>query len=488
MQQVDLVPGRYLVNYHPFSGADVLEREVTVTADTVQFDLDTMEQVRPVLEPRTTRFIRPSYRFDHKGLETLTHSFDSIGGAFGFSPASRTGRDFDLEWAMLSWGDAFEGRVHLDETSGTAASSALVVRIDGVNTDPHIAVLRLKVAERLPLLAVVPVFAGGTRVYITHRGTDPIVEALSNDPTLRSAIAALSEVGQNEAEPVLDWLMRQTDGRQGAFWETVVIALLHIHCGKPMPEYYGALYPLQDMGIAKAWSVALHADAAIGEREAEVLSALMTVHGIGGPVFRYSYTLALSLLEALRGTAQGRGMREIAVKQMGRWIARGDRRVSDGPFTVYEDDGTLGPPYATIASWQSLASDTLTDGGFRLNAIEVWPVNEERETMTDTPDPTQEIATLSAELIGIPLTSADFGQMSRDPAIVLGAGAIIVALAQLGWAIYTDLRAHEGRDPTSAELEAVMNEQVGERTGENEEIYEVVIQMTIRVGKTRTTR
>ena len=499
VQQVDLVPGRYLLNFHPFSSirGDDLKQEVTVRADTTRLDLDEVIQAQPVLKPRNTHYIRPSYRTDSPGLKALFRPLDTIGGPFGFSPASRTGRAFDLAWSFLPGGATFTGRARLDALWGDAAYPELTVRVDGTDADsplPVTGVLRLQVADRLPLMAVVPVFGGGTRISITHRGTDPIVETFPAAPALRSAIVALSEVDRKEAVPVLEWLTRQAGGGRTLFWDRVIIALLAIHCRMPMQEYADTFFEVQDAGVIKAWSRARHSDAAIGDTEAYVLSALKKAHQTGGPAFRQSYTLALALLEALRGTAQDRMVRKNAVTEMALWTTWGDRRVSDGPFTVYEDDGTLGPPYANIASWDALASGTVTDGGFRLHAAEdwagYWPNSKEHgpETIPDALDPAHEIATLCAGLVGIPLTESDFGQGARDPGAAPGEGAFIISLAALGWTLYTDHRSSTGEAPTPAQLKAALDEHVGERTGETgktEDIYGAVITMTILVGKTR---
>lgn len=108
--------------------------------------------------------------------------------------------------------------------------------------------------------------------------------------------------------------------------------------------------------------------------------------------------------------------------------------------------------------------------------------------MTELLDPVREIADQTAGTVGVDLTEDDMLQVSRDPATVLAAGAVIVALAQLGWAVYSDLSSRKEASPTAAELDSAMDEQLGDRTEDVEEIYKVVVETTVRVGKTRISR
>ena len=492
VQQVDLVPGRYRLNFHPFSYADgeTLEHEVTVTSDTTRLDLDEIAQAQFVPKPRITRFIRPSYQFDHDGLEALMLPMSTVGGDFGFAAASRTGRQFELEWSAMP-GEALSGeKPRLGVVLDGSAPHELTIRVDGADAEssfPATGIARLRVADRLPLLVITPVFAGGTQVSIARRGTDPIIEVRPNDPALRSAIAALSEADQDEAIPVLDWLVRQTDGAPSVFWDKVVTALLEIHCHKQVQEASHAFYWQQDAAIIKAWAKAADADEPTDELEQYILSALVKSHDTGGPIFSYSYTLALALLEALRGTAQNPTVRERAATEMAHWTARGDHRMLEGPFTIYEDDGTLDRPYAEIASWQSLATGTVADDGFRLDPPKLRHEarRDDLEALSGFSDPPDEIAALAAEIVGTSLTPTDFGQIARDPGLEQTKGAQIVELAQLGWVIYDYLRSLDPTGPTIAEFEAAMDEQVGARAEGMENIYKAVIKTTIHVGKMR---
>lgn len=494
VQDVDLVPGRYRLNFHPFSYAegDALEREVTVTAGTTRLDLNDIAPAQVTPEPRITRFIRPSYQFDREGLDALMMPMNTVRGDFGFAAASRKGRAFDLEWSLMP-GQALSGeRAPLYVVLEKAEARALTIRVDGADEEsafPTTVILRLRIADRLPVLVIVPVFGGGTQVSITRRGTDPIVEVTPKDPALRSAIATLSETGREEAVPILDWLVRQTDGVPAAFWDRAVTALLEIHCQKRVQKASDEFHLEQDAAIIKAWLKAADADEPTHDLEQYILSALVRADDTGGPVFRYSYTLGLALLEALRGTAQDMAVRERAAKEWARWTKRGDRRILDGPFTVYEDDGTLAPPYAALSSWRGLARGTVAEEGFTLDPPKRrrgdWP--DAFAALSGSFDPPDEIAALVAEIVGIPLAPTDFAQTERDSGIEQTKGALIVDLARFGWSIYNDLRLHDPDGPSLLAFQAAMDDQVGPRAEDMEDIYKAVIETIIRVGQVRRT-
>lgn len=238
-----------------------------------------------------------------------------------------------------------------------SAEGSLRLKIEDITKTKRRVRLTLAIQGRPAIRTPLPLFAGGLNVSIAPLWINGEVDALirieAASPKKQALVAALSELGQEDARSIVNW----TAGEQGDaamevllhktqdLWAATVAALLLAKTYQ-LKDVTNWAYNLEnlaphisDAAVAAAWARAADESIDVEHAEEKTLGHLRTSRKIGAPTFKITHSIALELLNAIRGSSSDAKRREQARHEMAIWVRRAQHRLFKGPYIMWEQAG-----------------------------------------------------------------------------------------------------------------------------------------------------
>ena len=218
--------------------------------------------------------------------------------------------------------------------------------------------LTLAIEGRPAIRTPLPLFSGGVLVSIAplwiNDESDALIRIEAIDPKKQALVAALSELNGDEARSIINW----TAGEEGDaamkvllhkkkdLWAATVAALLLAKTYR-LKEVAQWAYNLEsfaphisDAAVAAAWARASDEALDLDLAESKTLRHLKKSRKIGAPTFQITHSIALELLNAIRGTSSDSKRREEARNEMSIWVRRARSRLFKSPYIMWEQAGS----------------------------------------------------------------------------------------------------------------------------------------------------
>ena len=280
----------------------------------------------------------------------------------------------------------------LEIATEVSSEGTLQLRIEDLGLNKRRVRLTLAIQGRPAIRTPLPLFAGGLSVSIAplwiNGDVDALVRIEAESPKKQALVAALSELGRDDARSVLNW----TAGEQGEaamdvllhkkqdLWAATVAALLLARTYQ-LNEVTNWAYNLEsfaphisDASVAAAWARAADPSIDVELAEEKTLDHLKMSRKIGAPTFKITHSIALELLNAIRGSSPDPKRREQARHEMAIWVRRAQHRLFKGPYIMWEQAGRqLQKGRLPNERYLRVARGKLTASGFenRLNSASV---------------------------------------------------------------------------------------------------------------------
>ena len=192
-------------------------------------------------------------------------------------------------------------------------------------------------------------------------------------------VAAISELGKDDARSIVNWKTGEDgDGaveillhKKKDLWAATVAALLlaKTYQLKDVAQWAYNLERLaphiSDAAVTAAWARATDESIGLDMAERKTLNHLKKSRLIGAPTFKVTHSIALELLNAIRGTSSDAKRRDEARREMSIWIKRAQRRLFKGPYIMWEQAGShLQQGRLPSQRYLRIAKGELTQDGF----------------------------------------------------------------------------------------------------------------------------
>jgi hypothetical protein len=243
--------------------------------------------------------------------------------------------------------------------------------------------LTLAIEGRPAIRTPLPLFTNGIRVLISpfyvNNVPDAVIRIEAIDAKAQALVSALSGADKDEARAIVEWTSESISSasmelllhKKRDLWSATVAALLLAKTYQLQPVAKWA-YNLQelaphisDASVAAAWARASDDEGNLEVAERQTLGYLKKSRKIGSPTLKITHTIALELLNAIRGSSEDPKLRDEARNEMSIWVRRAKNRLFKGPYIMWEQAGfKLHSGKLPKERYLRVASGSLSQKGF----------------------------------------------------------------------------------------------------------------------------